>query len=268
MCRLPSAAIEKSSSAAGLKCKGYCILLFSNTLLSQETPHQPGTLGAMRHFFTELDRLQSEIIQMGALVRSNVRRSICCLTERNSDFADQVFRDESLINTSEIAIDELAIRLVTLNQPVASDMRLIIAALKVNTDLERMGDLAVNIAKKAISLIEAPPLNPLVPIPQISKLVEDMVERCITAFTERDEEMARTVLTSDDQVDRLRNEIYEDLSARMEDNPKLVRRALGHVFVARNLERIADHATNIAEDVIFMVKGIDVRHHNEPKTNA
>ena len=219
----------------------------------------------MRHFFSELDRLQSEIVQMGQLVRSAVRRSVCCLTDRNPDFAEQVFRDERLINTSEIAIDELAISLVTLNQPVASDMRLIVAALKINTDLERMGDLAVNIARKSTSLIEAAPLEPAVPIPAISKLVEEMVEHAIAAFTNRDESLARTVMAADDEVDRIRNEIYEDLSARMEKDPTLVRRALGHVFVARNLERIADHATNIAEDVIFMVKGIDVRHQNDRK---
>jgi phosphate transport system protein len=216
----------------------------------------------MRHFFSELDKLQHEIVQMGDLVRSSILRSVRCLIERNADLADQVLRDEALINQSEIAIDEMATRLVTLNSPVAQDMRLIIAALKINTDLERMGDLAVNIARRALTLIEQPKME--VPVAEMSELVQSMVERCIRAFTDRDELLARGVLRSDDDVDRMRNEIYEDLSIRMEKDPALVRRGLMYMFIARNLERIADHATNIAEDVVFLVKGIDVRHHNEP----
>lgn len=215
----------------------------------------------MRQFFSELERLQAEIVQMADLVKSNIHRSILCLVERNPDYADQVFRDESLVNQSEIAIDDFATRLVTLNQPVASDMRLIIAALKINTDLERMGDLAVNIARRAVSLIEHPPL--VVPIPAMAGLVEDMVSRCSNAFATRDEALARSVLVADDQVDRSRNDIYDLLTAVMEQDPKMVRTGLRYMFIARNLERIADHATNVAEDVIFWVKGIDVRHQNE-----
>lgn len=218
----------------------------------------------MRRFFSELDRLEHELVEMAALVRSSIHRSVACLIEHNPDFADQVARDEALINQAEIAIDDMAIKLVTLHQPVASDMRLLIAALKINTDLERMGDLAVKLVRRSVSLIEMQTLED-VPIPQISELVENMVERAILAFTTRDAELARSVMQADDEVDRIRNEIYEDLSKRMEDNPRIVRRALAYMFIARNLERMADHATNIAEDVIFLVKGIDVRHHNEPQ---
>lgn len=219
----------------------------------------------MRRFFSELERLKTDIVEMGTMVKSSIHRSVRCLTERNADFADQVFRDEAFINQSEMAIDDLAAQLVALNQPVASDMRLLIAALKINTDLERMGDLSVNSARRALGLIEKPPL--LVAIPVMSELVESMVDRCTQAFAQRDEELARSVLTADDEVDRLRNEIYEDLTSRMEENPFLVRTALGYMFIARNLERTADHATNIAEDVIFLVKGVDVRHHNEARTS-
>ena len=201
---------------------------------------------------------------MGAMVKSSVHRSVGCLTMRNADLADQVFRDEALINQSEIMIDDFATRLVSLNQPVAQDMRLLIAALKINTDLERMGDLSVSIARQALSLLEEPPL--LVEIPVMSDLVESMVDRCTSAFASRDDLLARTVLQADDEVDRMRNAIYEDLTLRMENNPRLVRPGLRYLFIARNLERIADHATNIAEDVIFLVKGIDVRHHNEART--
>jgi phosphate transport system protein len=217
----------------------------------------------MRHFFEELDSLRGQLVDMAALVKSSIHKSVLCLTERNPDFADQVIRDEELINRDEITIDDLAIRLATLNQPVASDMRLLIAALKINTDLERMGDLAMNSARRSLMLIEAPPLDPPVPIPALSDLVENMVASAITAFVENDAGTARSVLLADDDVDRLRNEIYEDLSQRMEEQSGLVRRALGYMFIARNLERIADHATNIAEDVIFLVRGVDVRHHSE-----
>lgn len=215
----------------------------------------------MRRFFSELERLKTDIVQMGALVKSSINRSVRCLTERNADFADQVFRDEAFVNQAEMAIDDLATQLVALNQPVASDMRLLIAALKINTDLERMGDLSVNSARRALGLIEKPPLMAAIPV--MSELVEDMVDRCTQAFAQRDEELARSVLIADDEVDRLRNEIYEDLTSRMEENPFLVRTALGYMFIARNLERTADHATNIAEDVIFLVEAIDIRHGKE-----
>lgn len=219
----------------------------------------------MRRFFSELERLKADIVDMGAMVSSSIHRSVRCLMERNADFADQVFRDEALVNQAEMRIDDLSAQLVALNQPVASDMRLLIAALKISTDLERMGDLSVNNARRALGLIEKPPL--FVAIPVMSELVENMVDRCTQAFAQRNEELARSVLTADDEVDRLRNDIYEDLTSRMEENPSLVRTALGYMFIARNLERIADHATNIAEDVIFLVKGVDVRHHNEARSS-
>jgi phosphate transport system protein len=217
----------------------------------------------MRPFFAQLDALQRQLVEMATLVKRSIHSSILCLTERNPDFADQVIRDEELVNRSEIAVDDMAIRLVSLNQPVASDMRFLIAALKINTDLERMGDLSVNTARRARALIGAPPLDPAVPIPALSALVEDMVERSINAFAHKDAELARGVLLADDEVDQLRSRIYEDLAAAMEAEPRLVRCGLEHMFIARNLERTADHATNIAEDVIFLAQGIDVRHHNE-----
>jgi phosphate transport system protein len=217
----------------------------------------------MRHFFEELDSLRDQMLDMAALVKSSVHKSVLCLTERNPDLADQVIRDEAIINRAEIAVDEFAVTLATLHQPVASDMRLLIAALKINTDLERMGDLAVNSARRALMLIQAPPLNLAVPITVLSEQVENMVDRSIASFVERDAAVAKSVLLADDEVDRLRNQIYEDLSQQMETQPGLVRRALGYMFIARNLERIADHATNVAEDVIFLVRGVDVRHHNE-----
>ena len=217
----------------------------------------------MRHFFEDLNRLEQLLLEMAGLVESSVHRSVQCLTEQNEIYANQVIRDEALINQLEIRIDDLATSLVALNQPVASDMRLIVAALKINTDLERMGDLAISTVQRALPLIELQPLQPEVQIAAMASRVEEMVEKSISAFVGRDADLAREVLAEDDQVDRMRNEIYEDLTARMESDTSVVRRALGHLFVARNLERIADHATNIAEDVIFVARGIDVRHRRE-----
>ena len=215
----------------------------------------------MRHFFSELEQLEREIVEMGRLVKANVQRSVRCLTEGNADLADQVVRQEALINHAEVTIDDLATRLVSLNQPVASDMRLLIAALKITTDLERMGDLAVSTAQRALTLIDKPPLA--VPIPAMSELVQTMVEKCMTAFANKDAALARAVLVSDDEVDFLRNRIFDELTQKMEEDASVVRTGLAYLFIARNLERIADHATNIAEDVVFLVKGIDVRHRRE-----
>ena len=207
--------------------------------------------------------MRAQLTDMAELVKSSIHKGVLCLTERNPDYADQVMRNESMINRAEIAIDDFAVRLVSLNQPVASDMRLLIAALKINTDLERMGDLAVNTARRAVTLIQSKPLDPPVPIPTLSALVESMVDCCIAAFNENDADAAKKVLQADDQVDALRNKIYADLSQRMESQPSLVRRGFEYVFISRSLERIADHATNIAEDVIFLVNGTDIRHRGE-----
>lgn len=217
----------------------------------------------MRHFFEDLNRLEQLLLEMAGYVEASVRKSVQCLTEQSEIFANQVIRDEALINQLEIRVDDLATRLVALNQPVASDMRLIVAALKINTDLERMGDLAVSIVQRALPLIPLPPIEPKVPIEAMANKVEGMVEKSISAFVGRDAELAREVLTADDEVDAMRNAIYEDLTDRMERDSSVVRRALAHLFVARNLERISDHATNIAEDVIFVVRGTDVRHRRE-----
>jgi phosphate transport system protein len=217
----------------------------------------------MRRFQEELAQLQDHLLDMAGLVKSAVHRSMQCLVNRDESLIGQVLSNEAHINQLEIRIDSLATRLVALNQPVAMDMRLIIAALKINTDLERMGDLAVRIVGRASELIGMPPLEPMVPLAEEAALVEAMVEDSITAFVDRNADLAHQVLLSDDRVDLLRNEIHEHLASRMEADGHAVRRALLLLFVARNLERIADHATNVAEDVIFLVRGVDVRHHNE-----
>jgi phosphate transport system protein len=218
---------------------------------------------AIRHFDLELDQLKSKLLAMSALVEAAVYRSITAVVQRDRDLADEVLRNETQVNQMEIEIDEQAIRLLALQQPMASDLRLITAALKINNDLERMGDLAVSIAKRGQSLIDAPPVQPLIDIPHIGALVQSMVRKALDAFVSKDTELARSVLAADDGVDSLRTAFYHELVSFMQRQPEDIPQALALLSIVRNLERIADHSTNIAEDVLFYVKGIDVRHHSE-----
>src|ERR1051325_3086158 len=197
---------------------------------------------------------------MGALVAQSIHRSVLSLVEKNEDYAHQVLRDESLIDQMEIQIDELATSLIAREAPVAGDMRFVVTAIKINTDLERMGDLAVNIVERSLSLMHQPEVAGFVKLTDIANLVESMVLGSLEAFVQRDAQKARSILDSDDEVDRHRNAIGEQMIALMQSDSSYIHRALDNISIARSLERIADHATNVAEDVIFMVQGIDVRH--------
>jgi phosphate transport system protein len=217
----------------------------------------------MRHFDQQLDELRKRLLEMSGLVESGIYRSILSLTEKDEQQAQQALQNESRINQMEIEIDDVATGLLALEQPVASDLRFITAAIKINNDLERMGDHAVNIAERALSLLHEPLVKPLIDIPRMANMVESMVRKALDAFVKRDSELAREVLVSDDGVDLMRDTIYNELVSFMERDPTSIRQCLDLIFVARNLERIADHATNIAEDVVFLIEGIDVRHHAE-----
>jgi phosphate transport system protein len=217
----------------------------------------------MLHFREELTELQTKLLEMGGLVESAIHNSVLALVDRDEDRAKEVMWNEALVNQKEIEIDELATRLLALFQPMARDLRFITAVIKINNDLERMGDLAVNITERALTLMREPAVKPLVDIPRIADLAESMVHRALDAFARRDAEMARDVLLADDAVDRLRDAVYDELLAFMQEERSTVTRAVSLMFIAQNLERIADHSTNIAEDVLFAVKGIDVRHHAE-----
>jgi phosphate transport system protein len=205
---------------------------------------------------------------MGGYVESAIHRSVRALVDRDADLARQVLRDEARINQMEIEIDNLTTRLFALRQPMARDLRFLTAAMKINTDLERMGDLAVNIAQRALSLVAQTQVKPLIDIPRMAQLVESMLLRTLDAFVKSDAEEAVSVLAADDEVDALRDSVYQELVAYMQSDPTTVPAAVDLIFVARNLERIADHATNIAEDVVFLVKGVDVRHHAAEIKNA
>ena len=220
----------------------------------------------VRHFVEELEQLKTKLLEMSSLVEAAIQRSISAVIQKDRSAAEEVFRNEARINEIEIEIDEFAINLLALKQPMAADLRLIVAALKINTDLERMGDLSVSIAERAMSLMEEPVIKPMIDIPHIAGLVQSMVRKSLDAFVARDADLARSVLASDDAVDSLRTACYHELVSFMEKDPQNIQQALDLLAITRNLERLADHSTNIAEDVLFLVKGIDVRHHAEART--
>jgi phosphate transport system protein len=214
----------------------------------------------LRPFEEEFALLNETLQEMGALVARSVHRSVYALVEKNEDYAHQVIRDESRIDQMEIQIDDLAASLIVREQPVARDMRLIVASIKIDTDLERMGDLAVEIVERAFSLMRQPPFPEAIDFTEIANLVESMVLRAMDGFAKRDAQIAREVVGSDDKVDECRKRIRQQLIALMERDAALIPRALDYLIIVRSLERIADHATNIAEDVIFLAQGVDVRH--------
>jgi phosphate transport system protein len=214
----------------------------------------------LRPFEEELHSLTETLQEMGALVAHSVQRSVLSLVEKNEDYAHQVIRDESRVDQMEIQIDEKVTSLIVREQPVARDMRLVVSAIKISTDLERMGDLAVHIAERSLSLMTQPALPEAVNFGEITGIVESMVLGSLDSFVKRDPETARGILESDNAVDKARNSIQRQLTDLMQRDTATIHRALDYLIVARSLERIADHATNIAEDVIFLAQGVDVRH--------
>src|SRR6202789_2344434 len=197
------------------------------------------------HFREELDEMQSRLLEMAGLVESAIHQSISALVNRDEQAAKDVLWKEALINEKDIEIDEYATRLLALYQPMARDMRFLTAVIKINGDLERMGDLAVNSTQPPIPLRREPPVKPLIDIPQMAALAEDMVRKSLDALVKRDEELARSVLLSDDEVDRLRDAVYKELVAFMQEESTTIPRAVDLMFIAHNLERIADHPPNI-----------------------
>ncbi len=219
----------------------------------------------MRHFEIQLDELRKRLLEMSGLVESSIYRSVQALVDRDEEQVRQVMENEERINRMQIEIDDFSTGLLLLQQPMAADLRFITASIKINNDLERMGDHAVNIAERVASLKSEPTVKPLIDIPRMANLVESLLRKSLDAFVKKDANLARSVLTSDDEVDHMRDGIYNELVTYMESEPTAIRTCISFMFVARNLERIADHATNIAEDVVFLVEGADVRHHAEAR---
>jgi phosphate transport system protein len=213
----------------------------------------------LRPFEEEFELLNETLLEMGALVAHSIHRSVFSLIEKNREFAHQVIRDESRVDQMEIQIDDLATSLIVREQPMARDMRFVVVAIKINTDLERMGDLAVNIVERSLALMDKP-VPHTVDFAPLSTLVESMVLSSLDSFVKRDVQIARGILTSDDAVDLARKQVEQQVIKIMREDATTIPDALDYIIVARSLERIADHATNIAADVIFLVQGVDVRH--------
>ncbi len=216
-------------------------------------------------FQKELETLKENLLKMAALVEEVIRDSVQSLVKRDSDLAQKVLQKEDQINQMEIKIDEMCLKLLALRQPMAVDLRFITSAMKIVTDLERMGDQAVNIAERAISLNQEPQLKPYIDIPRMAEITQSMVKDVLDAFVTRDSKLARSVCERDDLVDGLNDQVVRELLTYMMADPKTIPRAVHLMIVARCLERIADHATNIAEDVIFMVDALVIKHHADVK---
>ncbi len=218
-----------------------------------------------RQFDRELQELKKKLLRMAALAEEMIDRAITELIERDEKPTQEVVRAEEQVNLLQIEIDEEVVRLLATRQPVASDLRLILAASKINSDLERIGDLVVNITENVHVLAEQPPLKPLIDIPRMADLARQMVRESIDAFIKGDVLLAQTVIMTDDQVDALKDQVLRELLTYMMSDPRAIERALALILVARHLERISDHATNIAEDVIYLIQGRDVRHPRTPR---
>ncbi len=211
-------------------------------------------------FDEELGGLKEKILLMGSKVEEAIRLAMKSLVDRDSKLARQVIQADRDVNDLEIEVDEICHRLLALHQPMASDMRFITSAMKINSDLERIGDLAVNISERALTLNEVAPLKPFIDIPHMAKIAQEMVKVSLDSLVNKDPDSAKKVCERDDEVDNLNDQIIRELISYMLEDRANIKRALDLILVSRYLERVADHATNVAEDVIYMVQGKDIRH--------
>jgi phosphate transport system protein len=217
-----------------------------------------------RHIDEELKELHKDILKMGVLAQESIFKSIEALKNRNRTEAKEVVDKDNKIDELELVIDEKCIDLIARYQPLASDLRFITTGMKINSELERIADLAVDIAQRVLELVDKPLLKPLIDIPKLSKIAQDMVHDSIDAFINRDVELAKKVVLADPQADKLRNLIQKELiNDYLEKDAKAADRAVPLLLIARHLERICDHTTNIAEDIIYMVEAKVVKHHPE-----
>ena len=217
------------------------------------------------HFHQELEKLKASLLKMAALVEEAISSSVQSLVKRDTNLARKTFDGEDRINRMENEIEDMCLKLLALGQPMAVDLRFITSALKIITDLERMGDQAVNIAERAVSLNQEPQLKPYIDIPRMAEIVQSMVRDVLDSFVRRDSKLARSVCAKDDLVDGLNDQVFRELLTFMMSDPTTIQRAVHLMIVCRCLERIADHATNIAEDVIFVVDARVIKHHAEEK---
>jgi phosphate transport system protein len=217
-----------------------------------------------RQFDKELGELKKKLLHMAAVAETMIDRAISELVNRDERVAEPIPQYEDELNRLQIEIDEAALTLLATRQPVAIDLRFILAATRINAELERIGDLVINITENVHILAEQPPLKPLIDIPRMAEISRKMVRDSLDSFVKEDPLLAHAVIMTDDQVDALKDQVIRELLTYMMGDPRAIERALALILISRHLERIGDHATNIAEDVIYMIQGRDVRH---PKTS-
>jgi phosphate transport system protein len=215
----------------------------------------------VRHFQEELEQLKARLLEMGGLAEEQVRLAIKGLVGRDRATLARVLTGDGPLNALHIEVDDRCFTLLALHQPMAVDLRAIVAAVKINTDLERVGDLAINIAEAAQKYAEHLPVKKLIDIPRMGSIAQGMLRDALDAFVRRDTDLAQRVLNEDDALDALKTQIFRELLTYMLQDPSTIEASLELILISRHLERIGDHATNVAEDVIFMVSAKDVRHH-------
>jgi len=217
-----------------------------------------------RTYELQLEKLRASVLEMGGLVEDQIAQAMRALTARDQTLARATIERDHMVNRLDVEIDDLAIKLLALHQPAARDLRLITTALKVTTDLERIGDLAEHIAERATELAGELPIKPSIDLPRMAELARDMLRRSLDAFVREDEKLALSVCNADDTIDQLHGQLFREIVEFMAEDPRTVSRAMRLLFVSKYLERVGDHATNIAEMVIFMVKGRSIRHLDRP----
>jgi len=218
----------------------------------------------VRHFDREIEELKELLLRMGAMVEEQINESIRALLERDSAVAQRVIDADSDVDRMELVIDQHTIELIATMQPAAVDLRFVATAMKITPDLERIADLAVDVCERAIELNAEPPLKPLMDIPRLARIAQDMVRQSLDAFVRRDATLAREVIARDDEVDRLTEQSFRELLTYMLEDSKNISRAIRLTFIGKYFERIADGATNICEMVVYLVEGKVIKHSNEP----
>jgi len=216
-----------------------------------------------RHFEDQLQELKGRLVTMGTAAESMIERAVKSLLERDASRLPDIFRNEQEVNELHIEVDERVINLIALHHPVATDLRMAVMCSKIGGELERIGDQAVNICQNTQELLRYPPLKPLIDIPLMAEIARRMLRESLDAFVRQDAGLAMKVLNTDDEVDAFKNQIFRELLTYMMSDPGTIPRALALILISRNLERVGDHATNVAEEVIYSAQGRDVRHHHE-----
>ena len=214
------------------------------------------------HFQQELSALKERLLAMGGLAEERVRTAMQGLVERDGDLIDEVLNGDMPLNELHIEIDDLCLKLLALHSPMAADLRAVMAAIKINSDLERVGDMAVNIAEAGRRYASHPPVKKLIDIPRMATTAQSMLRDALDSYVRGDMQLAQRVLDEDDVLDSLKTQVFRELLTYMLQDPGTIEPALDLILISRHLERIGVHATNVAEDVIFMVSGRDVRHHS------